>query len=156
MNKNRFLMSLLLAVVVTLVMGSCQNDIEIMSGDYTYYTSGEVVRYGSVDTVTISLPDESGQLRMLNAHNGDSVLLVFTSLTGNAYTAHAAVDGKELYIKPFNRTIALAGLGYDIMVSGSGHLYDRTLVMDLQYKGTELNGDNTIEGDGIRCVAKRN
>ena len=57
---------------------ACSNDARLLSGDYSYKTSGSVVISTDTEEITYQLPDKIGQLNVvdLKATDKDSVLLV--------------------------------------------------------------------------------
>ncbi len=175
MRRHIYAMLLCMVTLIAMMMTSCKNNVESVSGQYTYYISGNVTRYmpseieegnkidtlihDALDAVTISLNNESGQLEIINRHsdeNDEPLLFVFTSLKGDVYNTTGSIEGKKLTIDNFTRTVKAGGVEYGTDINGYGELYDNTIVIALHYEGTSLNGESTIEGNDITCVAKRN
>jgi hypothetical protein len=117
------------------------------------------------------LPNETGTMEIIHL-DASNVLLTFSTTDGSAYTTQAMLNGNQLELHPFSRTVVityktkesniLGGLielteteYYNTSVYGSGTIYDKTIVFDLRYFGEELNGNKTITGNKIILLANK-
>lgn len=80
---------------------------------------------------------------------GNNVLLTFNQLAGGVYVTTAVLNDSVLSLTPFDKVIFYQR-DYDVVVSGQGHVYDQTIVFDLQYSSDKLNADK------ITMIAKHN
>ena len=157
MKRNLFLSLILIGCC------ACSNDARLLSGDYSYKTSGSVVVATDTEEVTYQLPDKIGQLNVvdLKATDKDSVLLVFNEMGGNLTTTYARISGDSIELLPYTTTLSIttgSGAGtYDITVSGRGMRYDDLIMLRETYDGT-LSDDNetTLHSENITTVANRN
>ena len=152
MKTNHFL----LLFVAACVLASCQTELQQATGDYSYKTSGEAVSYSATDTLRLTLPNESGTLDIVSMHTEDSVLLTFNTFGGEVYSTHGLINGKDLIFNPFERTLHIGLLTYDITVSGTARRYDETVVFDLTYSGQSQSLDRTLESTKVQTIAKQN
>ena len=142
---------------------ACSNDARLLSGDYSYKTSGSVVIATDTEEVTYQLPDKIGQLNVvdLKATDKDSVLLVLNEMGGSLTTIYARISADSIELQPYTTTLTITtgkGTGtYDITVSGTGIRYDDLIMLHETYDGT-LSDDNetTLYSDNIIIVANRN
>lgn len=142
---------------------ACSNDARLLSGDYSYKTSGSVVISTDTEEITYQLPDKIGQLNVvdLKATNKDSVLLVLNEMGGSLTTIYARISADSIELQPYTTTLTITtgkGTGtYDITVSGTGIRYDDLIMLHETYDGT-LSDDNetTLYSDNIIIVANRN
>ena len=157
MKRNLFLSLILIGCC------ACSNDARLLSGDYSYKTSGSVVIATDTEEVTYQLPDKIGQLNVvdLKATDKGSVLLVFNEMGGNLTTTYARISADSIELQPYTTTLTITtgkGTGtYDITVSGTGIRYDDLIMLHETYDGT-LSDDNetTLYSDNIIIVANRN
>lgn len=157
MKRNLFLSLILIGWC------ACSNDARLLSGDYSYKTSGSVVIATDTEEVTYQLPDKIGQLNVvdLKATDKDSVLLVFNEMGGNLTTTYARISDDSIELLPYTTTLSIttgSGAGtYDITVSGTGMRYDDLIMLRETYDGT-LSDDNktTLHSENITTVANRN
>ncbi|MGM9782971.1 MAG: hypothetical protein ACI3ZV_05715 [Paludibacteraceae bacterium] len=142
---------------------ACSNDARLLSGDYSYKTSGSVVISTDTEEITYQLPDKIGQLNVvdLKATDKDSVLLVLNEMGGSLTTIYARISADSIELQPYTTTLTITtgkGTGtYDITVSGTGIRYDDLIMLRETYDGT-LSDDNetTLYSDNIIIVANRN
>ncbi|MDD6642015.1 MAG: hypothetical protein PUE55_05420 [Bacteroidales bacterium] len=142
---------------------ACSNDARLLSGDYSYKTSGSVVISTDTEEITYQLPDKIGQLNVvdLKATDKDSVLLVLNEMGGSLTTIYARISADSIELQPYTTTLTITtgkGTGtYDITVSGTGIRYDDLIMLHETYDGT-LSDDNetTLYSDNIIIVANRN
>lgn len=142
---------------------ACSNDARLLSGDYSYKTSGSVVISTDTEEIPYQLPDKIGQLNVvdLKATDKDSVLLVLNEMGGSLTTIYARISADSIELQPYTTTLTITtgkGTGtYDITVSGTGIRYDDLIMLNETYDGT-LSDDNetTLYSDNIITVANRN
>ncbi|MDY4512912.1 MAG: hypothetical protein SPE10_05635 [Paludibacteraceae bacterium] len=157
MKRNLFLSLILIGCC------ACSNDARLLSGDYSYKTSGSVVISTDTEEITYQLPDKIGQLNVvdLKATDKDSVLLVLNEMGGSLTTIYARISADSIELQPYTTTLTITtgkGTGtYDITVSGTGIRYDDLIMLHETYDGT-LSDDNktTLYSDNIIIVANRN
>ena len=157
MKKNLFFIFILIGCC------ACSNDARLLSGDYSYKTSGSVVISTDTEEITYQLPDKIGQLNVvdLKATDKDSVLLVLNEMGGSLTTIYARISADSIELQPYTTTLTITtgkGTGtYDITVSGTGIRYDDLIMLHETYDGT-LSDDNetTLYSDNIIIVANRN
>lgn len=124
---------IILFLITLLVLTGCQEQVRPLSGTYSYKISGRVEADGSEE----ALANEQGAMELLRISK-DSALLTFNVLMGGTYHTEAVVSGKEIELLPFERKISVGLSEYDVTVSGKGSVYDKTILIDLQYKGKDL------------------
>lgn len=142
---------------------ACSNDARLLSGDYSYKTSGSVVISTDTEEIPYQLPDKIGQLNVvdLKATDKDSVLLVLNEMGGSLTTIYARISADSIELQPYTTTLTITtgkGTGtYDITVSGTGIRYDDLIMLHETYDGT-LSDDNetTLYSDNIITIANRN
>ncbi|MGM9745478.1 MAG: hypothetical protein ACI30H_00740 [Paludibacteraceae bacterium] len=142
---------------------ACSNDARLLSGDYSYKTSGSVVISTDTEEITYQLPDKIGQLNVvdLKATDKDSVLLVLNEMGGSLTTIYARISADSIELQPYTKTLTITtgkGAGtYEITISGTGAYYDDLIILHETYDGT-LSDDNetTLYSDNIITVANRN
>lgn len=166
-----------------MTLAACKNEVTTTTGDYTYKTSGVVeisatLADGTSHLQRVTLPDETGQLQVINLHSSDSLLLLFNQLGGSAWQNTATVKDQQLTFPAYEHTLALTVEDvrfdtlpmtgtvvrdsvhqrevFDCTVSGTGHTYDDAIVLTLQYTGTSRTSEKTLKGTDIQTIAKRN
>ena len=137
-----------LIVLLALLLAGCQNDIRRVEGTYSYKTSGKAVITIGDSTATVVLDNEIGAMEIIGQKD-DNVLLTFNQLGGSAFVTTGVLRDSVISLAPFDRGVDYL-VGYDVVVSGCGHVYGSTIVFDLQYEGEHLNADE------ITMIAKRN
>ncbi|MBQ0118458.1 MAG: hypothetical protein KBS42_01645 [Bacteroidales bacterium] len=142
MKKYCLLLLLLLPVV------GCRNELKCLEGTYSYKVSGKAVIDAGDSTNTVVLGDEIGAMEIIG-QQGNNVLLTFNQLAGGVYVTTAVLNDSVLSLTPFDKVIFYQR-DYDVVVSGQGHVYDQTIVFDLQYSSDKLNADK------ITMIAKHN
>ena len=55
-----------------------------------------------------------------------------------------------------NTTGSLYTDNFSITVRGNGILYDQTIIFDLQYSGKQLDKQQSLRGNNITLIAKKN
>ena len=131
------LKTVLCSLAAVLLMTGCQDQVQQISGAYSYKISGTAV----VDDTEYRLADEQGAMEVVRL-NGDSALLTFNALLGQAYTAKALIDGKQLTIAPYERHVTVGVNGYTVTATGEGTAYDGTLVITLHYNSAEVSANS--------------
>lgn len=158
-----------LVLITLLGFASCQSPIHTLTGEYSYKISGQV---NIGNTSTCVLNDEIGSLNII--HKTDSIyILTFNTLNGGVYHTEATLSGKELTLDEFQRTLSVTYTensdtfignatgslytdNFSITVRGNGILYDQTIIFDLQYSGKQLDKQQSLRGNNITLIAKKN
>ncbi len=136
---------LLVILLALTALVSCKDQVEQLSGSYSYKISGTAV-FGN-DTVSVS--EEIGALELIRL-NADSALLTFNALRGPAYATKAKVEGKSIELMPYERTISHLTRDYTVTASGQGDLYDGTMLVRLRYAGDD------VKADSLTLLCKKN
>ncbi len=136
---------LLVILLALTALMSCKDQVEQLSGSYSYKISGTAV-FGN-DTVSIS--EEIGALELIRL-SADSALLTFNALRGPAYATKAKVEGKSIELMPYERTISHLTRDYTVTASGQGDLYDGTMLVRLRYTGDD------VKADSLTLLCKKN
>ena len=143
---------LTIVLVVMAVLAGCKNELQQVSGEYSYKISGNAI----VDSTEVHLTNESGALHIIDKDEKE-LLLTFNMLAGDVYTTNAELSAKVLKINEFERVIMHNAKNYKIKVTGEGNVYDNNIVLDMQYKGMSMDKDSIeLEGKDIKLVATRN
>ena len=148
----------LAALAMICLLCSCQKDDSLIgiTGDYSYKTSGEIISFTDSDTLRVALPDEVGTLDIVPLHENGNILLTFNTLGGSAYSTFGTADGDDITFEPFNRTLRLGMLTYDISVEGTARRYDGTILFSLTYEGQSQSFERKLESTSVQTIAKRN
>lgn len=171
MNTNNFFI-LGIASLIILSTASCSKEgTRLFEGKYSYKLSGtiEVERCPvstptqPLDTITVQLPDESGQMYILNMGGSDGTMLVtMNAMIGSVNKMEATADGSKLRIKEASRHQnvydGIEQIGFQLEVNGEGHKYDDVVIFDLHYGG-ETEGrvyNYRILDSKVECVAREN
>lgn len=143
---------LTIVLVVMAVLAGCKNELQQVSGEYSYKISGNAI----VDSTEVHLTNESGALHIIDKDEKE-LLLTFNMLAGDVYTTKAELSAKVLKINEFERVIMHNAKNYKIKVTGEGNVYDNNIVLDMQYKGMSMDKDSIeLESKDIKLVATRN
>lgn len=143
---------LTIVLVVMAVLAGCKNELQQVSGEYSYKISGNAI----VDSTEVHLTNESGALHIIDKDEKE-LLLTFNMLAGDVYTTNAELSAKVLKINEFERVIMHNAKNYKIKVTGEGNVYDNNIVLDMQYKGMSMDKDSIeLESKDIKLVATRN
>ena len=134
-------------LVVLLAMMSCQDQVGQLSGAYSYKISGSAF----VDSTTRVLSDETGAMELIRI-NADSALVTFNALMGPAYSTQAVLNGKQIRLLPYQRTISVGASNHTVTATAEGTVYDNTLLMQLKY----LSADSTFVADSLTLLCKKN
>ena len=126
-------------MMLMLVCLSCQNQVEQVAGSYSYKISGRA----SVLGVEQSLSDEMGAMEILS-QNSQSAMFTFNAMGGPAYYTTATITGKQIEINSFERYVSQAGVNYKVKVTGSGTVYDKSIIINLRYNGSTLKADSLV------------
>lgn len=145
MDMKKIYVISVLCVVVGLLCAGCQDQVQQVSGSYSYKISGKAV----VDTVERSLANETGTMEIVRK-DSENALLTFNALGGAAYTTNATIADKHITLAPYERVISFGLEEHTVTASGEGDFYDRTLVITLQYK------NDTLTADSLTLLCKRN
>lgn len=138
----------ILFLFLCLLITGCRNELKCLEGTYSYKVSGKAVIDAGDSTNTVVLGDEIGAMEIIG-QQGNNVLLTFNQLAGGVYVTTAVLNDSVLSLMPFDKVIFYQR-DYDVVVSGKGHIYDQTIVFDLQYSSDKLNADK------ITMIAKHN
>lgn len=155
--------------MVVLSFAACTDPVKDRIGRYSYTIAKQTVTVA--DTISTTLTSEKGALEIEKL--GDSgVLLTFNSLTGDVYTTTGEIDENTLSFKPFKRTVTViykvqeqeflrkvektVTENFDIEVSGHATAHYETIHFYLYYSGTGVTNGNTLAGENILMVAKKN
>lgn len=157
MLKSKFAMSLVVCAM-TLVSCSESNSVRMLTGDYSYKTSGTVVVGDSV-SMTLLLPNEIGQLSIVSLHNkatNDSVLLTFNPLGGQVYTTMGVVCGNKIEIQPFQRYIQVDLADFLVDISGEATQQDDVVIFRWKYAGKGQLLQVPLVSEDVMTIAKIN
>ena len=110
---------LTIVLVVMAVLAGCKNELQQVSGEYSYKISGNAI----VDSTEVHLTNESGALHIIDKDEKE-LLLTFNMLAGDVYTTNAELSAKVLKINEFERVIMHNAKNYKIKVTGEGNVYD--------------------------------
>lgn len=145
------LFGLCLVLFFGLMTTSCKNELQQTAGEYSYKISGSVIEDGEERSIT----NESGALRVIDKK--DNLLLSFNMLGGDVYTTDATLSNTQIEIAEFERIIPFNSREYKTKVSGTGEVYDNTIVVQLRYEGMSMDKDSVkLESKDVRLVATRN
>ncbi|MBQ6791047.1 MAG: hypothetical protein IJP76_06355 [Paludibacteraceae bacterium] len=136
---------LLVILLALTALMSCKDQVEQLSGSYSYKISGTAV-FGN-DTVSIS--EEIGALELIRL-SADSALLTFNALRGPVYATKAKVEGKTIELVPYERNISRLSRDYTVTATGQGDLYDGTMLVRLRYTGDD------VKADSLTLLCKKN
>lgn len=190
--KKIFASKLTVLAAVLMGLAACQDTAEVrdVKGGYRYKTTGQVMLQENfkgatlADTLSVKLPNESGQLEVVSLYNEDSVLITLDPLNGDVCYTRGTTDGKTLHFAPYTRTlevpfettkydtikIGIKPFEYDtiisiparetevfnITVSGSAQVYENNLIFNLKYSGKSQTTERTLTSRGVRMQAKKN
>ena len=190
--KKIFASKLTVLAAVLMGLAACQDTAEVrdVKGGYRYKTTGQVMLRENfkgatlADTLSVKLPNESGQLEVVSLYNEDSVLITLDPLNGDVCYTRGTTDGKTLHFAPYTRTlevpfettkydtikIGIKPFEYDtiisiparetevfnITVSGSAQVYENNLIFNLKYSGKSQTTERTLTSRGVRMQAKKN
>lgn len=170
MKIRKFFMAVLPLAV--LALGSCSKDgTRLFEGGYTYKLSGtievervSVTNPGSAqDILTLSIPDESGQMYILNKDDGmDRVLITMNAMLGSANTMEGTARDGVITLSPSQRYQQVIyneeSVRFDVEITGEGRKYDDVVIFELSYdgqaEGTQYN--YRIVDSDIECIAREN
>lgn len=190
--KKIFASKLTVLAAVLMGLAACQDTAEVrdVKGGYRYKTTGQVMLQENfkgatlADTLSVKLPNESGQLEVVSLYSEDSVLITLDQLNGDVCYTRGTTDGKTLHFAPYTRTlevpfettkydtikIGVKPFEYDtiisiparetevfnITVSGSAQVYENNLIFNLKYSGKSQTTERTLTSRGVRMQAKKN
>lgn len=170
MNIRKFFLAVL--PLAALALCSCSKEgTRLFEGGYTYKLSGTIdVERVSVtgtgtaqDILTLSIPDESGQMYILNKDDGmDRVLITMNAMLGSANTMEGTARDGVITLSPSRRhqqvMDELESIKFEVEVTGEGRKYDDVVVFELSYdgqaEGTRYN--YRIVDSDIECIAREN
>lgn len=158
--------TLLLGMVFTLT--SCQNEVKNATGDYSYKTSGAITLSGADTTETFLLNNEIGTLTIMDKNDNDKgIILSFNGSYGPVYTTTGRIVGNRVIVDEYSRQMEFKELEphilkedlikrttfSDIRVTGSGTIYDETILFTWTFTGVSTNGEVKLNGNNITTVA---
>jgi len=158
MKKNIFIL-----VILTVALVGCKDNAEVRSaiGTYSYKSSGTLVldslNQGTSDTLIQVAFTEIGALEVISMKDKDSVMVTFNELLGDVYSTRGSIKGNEIILQPFFRRFVNGKIIYPttIAVTGNGHIYDSSIVMNLNYSG--LAEDSlALAANDVQLIAKKN
>ena len=136
---------LVLFGLLTFALTACQDQVQQVAGTYSYKISGKAV----VGNDTVVLSDEQGAMDLIR-QDSTAAMITFNALRGPVYVANATIHSKTIELAPYKRDLTIGAQTYSITASGTGTIYDKTLVLNLSYKGAEVSSDE------ILLVCKKN
>ena len=136
---------LLVILVALTALVSCKDQVEQLSGSYSYKISGTAI-FGNDTT---SLSEEIGALDLIHL-SADSALLTFNALRGPVYATKAKVEGKTITLMPYERTISHLTRDHTVTASGQGDLYDGTILVRLRYASDD------VKAESLTLLCKKN
>ncbi len=140
-----------IALLCGVVVG-CKNEVQQTAGEYSYKISGSVL----VDSVEQRLSNETGVVYVVEKEK-ETLLLTFNMLGGDVYTTTATIKNKVLEMAELERIVSQSARDYKVTVSGRGDVYDKNILLRLQYKGTSMDKDSiALESKDIQLLATRN
>jgi len=141
---NRRLVGIL--TVLCLLMTGCQDSVEQVAGAYSYKISGSVI----IDEDTIVLSNETGAMEILRV-SADSAMVTFNALLGPAYATPAKINGKQMRLLPFKRSLNVRVKDYEVTAKAEGTVYDGTILLNLQYE----NAAEKLKADSLVLLCKK-
>ncbi|HIR83084.1 MAG TPA: hypothetical protein IAC98_04760 [Candidatus Cryptobacteroides pullicola] len=170
MKIRKFFLAVLPLAV--LALGSCSKEgTRLFEGDYTYKLSGtievervSVTNPGSAqDIMTLSIPDESGQMYILNKDDGmDRVLITMNAMLGSANTMEGTARDGVITLSPSQRCQRvidnMESVRFDVEITGEGRKYDDVVIFELSYEGQAegIQYNYRIVDSDIECIAREN
>ena len=150
--KRGILESLVVLVILGMTLTGCKDEVQQTAGEYSYKISGTVI----ADSVETHLLSETGALHVIYEDAGD-LLLTFNVLGGDVYKTYADVANKEMKLQEFQRLLTVGAQEYKVTVTGSGEVHDKDLVLNLSYRGYQMQADSIkLEGDSLLLIATKN
>ena len=128
-------------------MTGCQDQVQQLSGSYSYKISGTAI----VDQDTIVLSNEIGAMD-IHRITADSAMITFNALNGPAYATTAVVDGQNISLAPYKRSLKEELREFSITAKGEGRVYDETILFIMHYSDTL----NKLEADSLTMLCKKN
>ncbi|MBQ7631783.1 MAG: hypothetical protein IJS82_03370 [Paludibacteraceae bacterium] len=143
--KKIFINHYSLFIILAVLLSSCQDQVQQVTGTYSYKISGSA----EVSTDSVVLSNEQGAMDLIRIDT-TAALLTFNELRGATYVANATIHGKTIELSPYKRNLTIGSRTYPITASGTGTIYENTLVLTLSYKGEDVSADE------ILLVCKKN
>lgn len=171
--KTKAFWNLWLFVGATAMLVGCTDPVQSRMGAYSYQIAKQVATITDTvpDTLSTTLPAEMGALQMERVE-GENILLTFSSLKGDVYTADGVMRGDSIALQPFARTLTVTykttetellrpvektvSADYRLTVTGKADLHNETLHFHLTYAGQSLSNASTLQATDILMVAKKN
>lgn len=172
------LLKTILLVVIVIFLGACDRDRQVLTGDYSYKLSGEVVLTDADGAVTYRLIHRNGQMNILrDKSDKERYIITMNEMTGGCYTMTATLHGDSLRIDPhsFNTNILStssipdlnidfdldqdeeASIVYRISAEGGGTINGNILILREVWNGTQSgNSAVTISGPEMTIIAEKN
>ena len=166
---------LLLISCALIVLSSCRKEADRFVGDYSFKTSGEISITANVQdegatlpipaSLDVDLSTEMGQLNIcISDKKNDEVVVVINHLNGDVVVTNGTCNDKTIELEEFRRDILPLSVssmfteGYDIMVGGTGKIYDDMIIFDITCSGHATLESTTfkIKEKDIKMVAYRN
>lgn len=139
-------------------------------GEYSFKTGGTLSfrekDNPDAETSTKHLTAETGQMKVLEADRSlGKMIVTMNIISGDALVFNAEAKGKRITLEPVSRTVQIrhgtaevTAVQAEVTVSGTGELYDRTIIFDLDYQGGyEFAGtEYEIVDSKVNCIAALN
>ena len=129
---------------LTLFTG-CQNQVQQVTGSYSYKISGRGIVHGEERV----LENEIGAMDIIRSTDS-TALVTFTALRGPACHTYATIQKRQIVLDAFERDVTFGTADYHVTASGSGTIYENTIIICLKYEGTILSADS------LELLCKRN
>lgn len=124
------------AVLMAFVLTSCQDAVKQVAGTYSYKISGQA----TIDGDQVRLTDEVGALELIPI-DSITALVTFNALSGPVYTTQAEIHADQITLSTYERDLTVNLTDYHLTASGSGTIYDQTILINLQYEGEDFSAD---------------
>ena len=127
---------IIFAGLLGLVLTACQDAVQQVAGTYSYKISGRA----TVDGDEVKLSDEVGAMELIRI-DSTTAMVTFNALSGPAYTTQAEIHADQITLNTYERDLTVNLTDYHLSASGSGTIYDQTILITLQYKGDKFSAD---------------
>ena len=175
--KTKLLTTSLL-VIIAMFVGGCDRERSMLTGDYSYKLSGEVVLTDADGATTYRLIHRNGQMNILKDKSQKSrYIITMNEMNGGCYTMNAELHGDSLLIDShtFNTNILSsnsipdldidldldqdddATIVYRITAAGSGSVNGNILILNERWTGGQSgNSAARLNGPEMTIIAEKN
>lgn len=172
------------ACIAQILAVSCaKTGVKALQGSYTFKTGGYIDFSGKSydisilgDTLNVrdtgfvrTLTPERGQLRVLPSED-DGVIITMNVTGGDPVVFTGKVQDLDIILDRAERAVILTSDEHSLLpdfsnkyildVCGRGHLYDNTLIFELEYSGSYSSASENLEGkavsSSVKCIAVKN